>query len=239
MRKYSLATVALSTFFAFQGQAEFKFGALGGGNYSTWTTGSSVSIDLAGSGDPYVGSLGPSGGFGYQLGGIARYEKNDWGIEANLIYSSRTAKWHGSVANTTDSARLSYEVTMKQIQLPIMGVYKFELAEKAHFRFNLGLFASYGIGKLDVDVKASDVPGTVQTSSGKYTWAEVGLRKLNFGGVGGAGVDFTLEGGSRIGAEVRAQSTFSDMKDTLSPAIGLGGDKVGLGSIDLLVSYIF
>jgi hypothetical protein len=133
MRKYSLATVALSAFLTAYAHAEFKFGALGGGNFSTWTAGSSVSGDLFLTGDTYAGDLSPSGGFGYQLGGLVRWEENNWGIEANVLYTSRSAKWHGNVVNQAapgNSVRLSYEATMKQIQVPIMGTYKYQSVTK-------------------------------------------------------------------------------------------------------------
>lgn len=239
MRKYSLATVVLSAFTAFYAHAELKFGVIGGGNYSNFTSGAQVSTTFSGNPNTFSGNLGPSGLFGYQFGGVLRYEKDTWGVETNLLYTSRTAKWQGSVTDGSDTVRLSYASTLKQIQLPIMGSYISEISEKSDFRFNLGMFFSYGMGKIKVDVKASNTPGTVASQSGDYTWSEFGLRRLNFGGIAGAGVDYALEGNSKLGIELRAQTTFNDMGDRLSPTFGVAGDKVGLMSVDLLISYMF
>lgn len=239
MRKYSLSTVILSTFTAFYAHAELKFGVIGGGNYSTFTSGADVSVTFSGNPNTFTGSLGPSGMFGYQFGGILRYEKENWGVETNLLYTTRTAKWHGNVTDGTDNVRLANIATLKQLELPILGTYISEISEKSDFRFNLGMFFSYGMGKVKLDSKASNVPGIVSSTSGDYTWSEFGLRRFNFGGIAGAGVDYALEGNSKLGVELRAQTTFSDMADKLSPAFGLAGNKIGLGSVDILLSYIF
>ena len=46
MRKYSLGIILLSTLFVAQGFARFRFGALAGGNFSTFSAGFTRSVDI-------------------------------------------------------------------------------------------------------------------------------------------------------------------------------------------------
>jgi len=239
MRKYSLALVALSAVFALQGHAEFKLGVMGGGNYTTFTsaTQASVSLDQPAPNTIYTGSLGPSGNFGYQFGGLLRYEADKWIIETNVLYTSRAAKWAGTVVNGSDEVRARVELRMNQIEVPLIGYYKFN-TEIADFRFGIGLYGSYGIGKIKSKYSFSNVPGSVVQSSDESTWSDFGFRRFNFGGLIGLGSDFKIGDEAKIGLELRTQFTFNNMADKLNPTFG-GGEKIGIATIDLLASYAF
>ncbi|MEZ4814444.1 MAG: outer membrane beta-barrel protein [Bdellovibrionota bacterium] len=238
MRKYSLSLVALSTFFAYQGHSEFNFGVMGGGNYTTFTSGVTASTSI--SSTTYSGSLGPSGLLGYQFGGLFRYDQDTWAFEADLLYTNRSAKWAGELSDGASSTvRNSIELTLRQIELPIIGYYKVKTETFADYRFGLGMYVSYGIQKISVDSNYSNVPGSVVNVSRDYTWSEFGFKRINFGGLFGLASDFKIGQATKLGVELRGQVTFNNMTDTLNPSFGTGGDKIGLGSIDILVSYLF
>lgn len=235
MRKYSLALVALSFMFAFQGHAEFKLGVMGGGNYATFTSATQATVVLNGA--PHSGSLGPSGLFGYQIGGLLRYETEKWIVESNALYTSRSARWGGTVANGGDEVRARIEITMKQIEVPLIGYYKFP-TDFADFRFGVGMYGSYGIGKIKSKYSFSNVPGSVVQITQNSSWNDFGFRRFNFGGLIGLGSDIKIGDEAKIGLELRTQFTFNDMADKLNPTFG-GGDKIGIATIDLLLSYAF
>lgn len=237
MRKYSLTVVALSTLFALQGHSEFKLGVMGGGNFSTFTGAINASTTINSS--VHTGSLGPSGLWGYQVGGLMRYEKETWFIESDVLYTSRSAKWHGEITDGSSDVRTSFQVQLNQIEVPIMGYYKLSAEGIPDFRFGIGMFFSYGIGKIKAKNQYSNVPGSVVEVNNSYSWSEFGFRRINFGGIAGFGTDIKLGEESKLGIELRAQTTFNDMIDKINPAFGLGGDKVGLASVDLVLSYEF
>ncbi len=240
MRKYSLALVALSAVFALQGHSEFKLGVMGGGNFTTFTSSvrAAVSLDQPAPNTVYTGNLGPSGQFGYQVGGLIRYEVETWMFESNVLYTSRAANWAGAVENGSDEVRTRVEIRMNQIEVPLIGYYKFP-TEIADFRFGVGFYGSYGIGKIKSKYSLSNVPGSIVQTSDESSWSDFGFRRFNFGGLIGLGSNFKIGDEAKIGLELRTQFTFNNMADKLNPAFGLGGEKIGIATVDLLASYVF
>lgn len=241
MRKYSLGLVFVSTLLISQGHSDFQFGGMLGGNFTTFST--SVSRTGTISGSTYSGELGPSGLFGFQVGGVARYDQPDWMLELDTIYTNRSAQWHGQLDQASPGSgtvRNSLELTLTQIEVPFVAYYKIP-GEMTDFKFGLGLYLSYGIGKIKVKDSVSSSPGVISTAKYSYTWKEFGFKQVNFGGLIAAGTNFKLGTNKDkvLGVEVRGQGSFSDYRDTLNPNFQLGGQKVGLLSLDLDVSYMF
>jgi hypothetical protein len=238
MRNYSLYLVLVSTLLASHAHANFSFGGMAGANFSTF----SGSINRTGviNTSTYSGFLGPSGSFGYQIGGVARYSEESWFLELDTLYTSRSMKWQGKMNQVggSNSVRNNLQITINQIELPFMGFYKINY-EKFDVKIGLGFYASYGLGKLSVKDDLSNIPGSVASSKGSYTWQDFGFRRFNIGGLLGAGLEFKMGGTSLLGVELRAQSSFTDYRDTINVNFDTDGNKVGVNCLNLNVSYIF
>ncbi len=218
---------------ATQGFSKFRFGAIGGGNFTTFRSGVDTGVILGS--DAYTGHLGPSGSFGYMFGGQARYDQEKWSFEVDLLYTNRTMKWHGTLEGT-DTIGASHTITLKQLELPMIGFYKVPI-DNFDFRFGIGLFATYGMGKIKDVQRYQDSAGNELVVTLNESWKEFGFKQINMGGLLDFGTDLKLEGGSKIGLDLRAQTSFTGYQDKVNP--NLSGDKFSIMSIDLLASYLF
>ena len=233
MKKQRIIIAALSIILCHSGWSKFSYGLLGGGTFSTYSTG--VDVTFTGANES---GLTPSGRFGYLMGVGTRIEEDNWSIEIDALYTSRRLAWQGNIdmIAPTDDFRYRETYALKQLEVPVIGFYHV-ITPKRVYRFGFGLYASYGLGKINYKVEASDTPGVVSSGSGNYSWGKIGFSRLNFGGLVAMGVDFKLTETIRFTTDLRALTTFTDIKNKINPFFS--GGKIGMLGVDLMAGILF
>lgn len=226
MKNITKAILGIALLLCVPAQAKLQLGGMVGGNFNNFRT----TVKLT-NGSETVG-LTPRGDFGYQVGGIIRFDDELWGVELNPTYSSRSLQLHGDYA----TYKFSTTMTLKQLELPIIGYYKFN-TNSVDYRFGLGALFTYGYGKVKSEETRSYTVGTETKTKGNYDWDTYGLKKFNAGAVIGIGADLTISEKFILGLELRGHMIFTDMKSSTNGHFA--GDRMNYNSLDLLASFVW
>ena len=114
MRKYSLGIIIFTFLCTGVSQARITFGGIIGGNYSTFLVG--VDKGAVVNSTLHTGSLGPSGSFGYQVGGLMRIDDPTWTIDFNLLYTTRTMKLRGEITDSLGEMMRNYHAYLEAVR---------------------------------------------------------------------------------------------------------------------------
>lgn len=150
---------------------------------------------------------------GLSIGATSQYNFNDWfALRADLNYTQKNHRQY----RTGELAETDYDTKNSYLQLPLMSSFSFG-GEKVRGFMNLGIYGGYWLKSSLKGSFHNPLTDEVSDIDEDVTFISERDRRLDFGAVGGVGVEYIF--GEHWAAQVEARcyySTVSTQKDYMA-----------------------
>lgn len=181
--------------------------------YSQLSVGASIGYDRnsLSTGTSYRSFVKNKAMSGFAIGLPVRYDVNDWfGVQSELTYIQKNSK----TERNHSYSGISEEMTNSYFQVPLMGHFSFG-GEKLRGFINLGGYGGYWLKSKREGVNLNvfgEGAEQIYPYEERYEFDSRKDRRLEFGLVGGLGVQYNLSENVALFAEGRYYYSLSDMQ---------------------------